>query len=107
MSSTDKEKLSLGVTVKNAWYAMALASQICPGIIVHSFFLWVIGHGEWVFFDGVFMRVIVNDLDKDLGFDHIIRFIIIKRRAVQDIVIPMSAWKSLCWSESILQTCVK
>ncbi len=77
MSATEKEKLSLGVTVKNAWYAMTLASQICPGIIVHSFLLWLIGHGEWVFFDGVFMRVIVNGLDKDLGFDHIIRFIMI------------------------------
>ncbi len=73
----DKEKLSLGVTVKNAWYAMTLASQICPGIIVHSFFLWLIGHGEWVFFDGIFMRVIVNGLSQDLGFDHISRFIII------------------------------
>ena len=42
MSATEKEKLSLGVTVKNAWYAMTLASQICPGIIVHSFFLWLL-----------------------------------------------------------------
>lgn len=77
MSKTDKEKLSFKVTVKNAWYAMTLASQICPSIIVHSFFLWLIGHGEWVFFDGVFMRVVVDALDKDLGFDHIFRFILI------------------------------
>ena len=77
MAASDKEKLSLNVTLNNAWYAMTLASQICPGIIVHSFFLWIIGHGEWVFFDGVFMRVIVNALDKDLGFEHIIRFILI------------------------------
>ena len=47
----DKEKLSFDVTIKNAWYAMTMAMQICPGIIVHSFFLWLIGHGEWVFFD--------------------------------------------------------
>ena len=77
MSKTDKEKLSFKVTVKNAWYAMTLASQICPGIIVHSFFLWLIGHGEWVFFDGVFMRVVVDALDQGLGFDHIFRFILI------------------------------
>ncbi|MCR5356649.1 MAG: ABC transporter ATP-binding protein/permease [Lachnospiraceae bacterium] len=56
---------------------MTLASKICPGIIIHSFFLWLIGHGEWVFFDGVFMRVIVNALDQDLGFEHIMNFILI------------------------------
>ena len=77
MSKTDKDKLSFDVTMKNAWYAMTLASQICPSIIVHSFFLWLIGHGEWVFFDGIFMRVVVDALDKDLGFDHIFKFILI------------------------------
>ncbi|MBR3635586.1 MAG: ABC transporter ATP-binding protein [Lachnospiraceae bacterium] len=77
MSKTDKDKLSFNVTVRNAWYAMTLASQICPGIIVHSFFLWLIGHGEWVFFDGIFMRVVVDALDQGLGFDHIFRFILI------------------------------
>ena len=77
MSKTDKEKLSLNVTVKNAWYALTLASKICPGIVIHSFFLWLIGHGEWVFFDGVFMRVIVNALDQNMGFEHIFRFILI------------------------------
>ncbi len=77
MAKADKEKLALNVTIKNAWYAMTLASKICPGIIIHSFFLWLIGHGEWVFFDGVFMRVIVNALDQDLGFEHIMNFILI------------------------------
>lgn len=77
MSKTDKDKLSFDVTVKNAWYAMILAAQICPGIIVHSFFLWLIGHGEWVFFDGVFMRVVVDALDQGLGFERIFRFILI------------------------------
>lgn len=74
---TDKKKLSFGVTMKNAWYALTLAMQICPGIAIHSFFLWVIGHGEWVFFDGVFMRVIVNALDQGLGFSNIFSFILI------------------------------
>ena len=74
---TDGEKLSFKVTMKNAWYAMTLAREICPSIIVHSFFLWLIGHGEWVFFDGIFMRVIVDSLDRNLGFNHIFRFILI------------------------------
>ena len=73
----DKEKLSFAVTVKNAAYALKLAVRISPTIVIHSFFLWLIGHGEWVFFDGVFMRVIVNGLDQNLGFDHIFRFILI------------------------------
>ena len=73
----DKEKLSFAVTVKNAAYALKLAASISPAIVIHSFFLWLIGHGEWVFFDGVFMRVIVNGLDQNLGFDHIFRFILI------------------------------
>ncbi|MCR4897031.1 MAG: ABC transporter ATP-binding protein/permease [Lachnospiraceae bacterium] len=59
----------------NAWYAMRLASKISPAMIIHSFFLWLIGHGEWVFFDGVFMRVVVNGLDNDLGFNYVFRFI--------------------------------
>ncbi|MCR5620083.1 MAG: ABC transporter ATP-binding protein/permease [Lachnospiraceae bacterium] len=73
----DKDKLSLGVTIKNAAYALKLAAGISPAIVIHSFFLWLIGHGEWVFFDGVFMRVIVNGLDQNIGFDRIFRFILI------------------------------
>ncbi|MBO7363602.1 MAG: ABC transporter ATP-binding protein, partial [Lachnospiraceae bacterium] len=65
----DKDKLSLGVTIKNAAFALKLAAGISPAIVIHSFFLWLIGHGEWVFFDGVFMRVIVNGLDQNIGFD--------------------------------------
>ena len=79
MSDPDQknEKLSLGATIGNAWYAMRLAAQISPGMIVHSFFLWLFGYGEWVFFDGIFMRVVVNALDQELGFEH---FPIIEQR---------------------------
>ena len=55
-----KEKLSFAATMSNSWFAMKLAAGICPGIIVHSVLLWIVGHSEWVFFDGVFMKVIVN-----------------------------------------------
>lgn len=72
-----EDKLAFSETMKNAGYAMKLGATLCPSIVVHSFFLWLFGHGEWVFFDGVFMRVIVDALDKNLGFDHIFRFIII------------------------------
>ena len=72
-----EDKLAFSETMKNAGYAMKLGATLCPGIVIHSFFLWLFGHGEWVFFDGVFMRVIVDALDKNLGFDHIFKFIII------------------------------
>jgi len=77
MDKKDKEKLSLKQTVKNAWYAVELASVICPSIVIHSFFLWLINHMEWVFFDGIFMRKIVEALDAGVGFRPIFRFILI------------------------------
>ncbi len=75
MEKSSTSKLSFGAMAGNAWYAMRLASKISPAMIIHSFFLWLIGHGEWVFFDGVFMRVVVNGLDNDLGFNYVFRFI--------------------------------
>ncbi len=77
METKEKEKLSLKQTIKNAWYAVALGASISKSIVVHSFFLWLINHAEWVFFDGIFMRKIVEALDKGVGFQPIFRFIII------------------------------
>lgn len=68
--------LSLRKTIDNASYAMKICMKYNPSIVIHSFFLWLIGHGEWVFFDGVFMRVIVNGLDEGKGFAPIAKFII-------------------------------
>lgn len=65
------DRLALNVTFKNACYALALGASISPAIVIHSFFLWLMGFGGWVFFDGVFMRRIVDALDKGLGFDYI------------------------------------
>lgn len=77
MEKTEKEKLSLKQTIKNAWYAVTLGASISKSIVVHSFFLWLIGHTEWVFFDGIFMRKIVEALDKGVGFQPIFLFIVI------------------------------
>lgn len=73
----EREKLSLKQTINNAWYAVMLGASISPSIVIHSFFLWLINHTEWVFFDGVFMRKIVEGLDQGVGFTPIFRFIII------------------------------
>lgn len=73
----EREKLSLKQTINNAWYAVMLGASISPSIVIHSFFLWLINHTEWVFFDGIFMRKIVEGLDQGVGFTPIFRFIII------------------------------
>lgn len=73
----DKDKLSLAQTINNAWYAVTFGASISKSIVIHSFFLWLIGYAEWVFFDGIFMRKIVEALDSGAGFQPIFRFIII------------------------------
>ena len=77
MEKKEKEKLSLKQTMKNAWYAVELGAMFSPSIVIHSFFLWLINHAEWVFFDGIFMRKIVEALDAGVGFAPIFRFILI------------------------------
>lgn len=72
-----KDKLSLKQTLKNAWYALALGSSISKSIVIHSFFLWLVGYCEWVFFDGIFMRKIVDALDQGRGFRPIFLFILL------------------------------
>lgn len=72
-----KDKLSLKETLKNAWYALTLGSSISKSIVIHSFFLWLLGYCEWVFFDGIFMRKIVDALDQGRGFRPIFLFILL------------------------------
>lgn len=72
-----KEKLSLKETLQNAWYALSLATSISKSIVIHSFFLWLVGYMEWVFFDGIFMRKIIDALDRGVGFRPIFGFIVI------------------------------
>lgn len=77
MKKEERKKLSLKQTIGNAWYAVMLGASISPSIVIHSFFLWLINHTEWVFFDGIFMRKIVEGLDQGVGFAPIFRFIIL------------------------------
>lgn len=94
-----KDKLSLKETLKNAWYALALGTSISKSIVIHSFFLWLVGYCEWVFFDGIFMRRIVDALDQGRGFRPIFGFILISGAAfcacsiysnyVENVVYPL------------------
>ena len=72
-----KDKLSFAATMKNSWFAIKLAGTICPSLIVHTFIMWLIGQSEWVFFDGVFMKVIINALSEGRDFKSILSFILI------------------------------
>ena len=76
-SKKKKEKLSFAASMKNSWFAMKLVAAICPSFIVHTIIMWLIGQSEWVFFDGVFMKVIVNDLSEGREFKDIFSFILI------------------------------
>ena len=72
-----KAKLSLKETLKNDWYAIRLGASISKCMVIHSFFMWLVGYAEWVFFDGIFMRKIVDALDQGVGFRPIFTFILI------------------------------
>lgn len=70
-------KLSLKQSLSNAWFAFVLGITFSKSIVIHSFFQWVIGHGAWVFYDGYFMKKIVEDLDANKGFRPIFIFIMV------------------------------
>lgn len=72
-----KEKLSFGRTVSNAVFAIKLVLEISPSLFVHCFFDYFTGYGEWVFIDGIFMKVIVDALSRDVGFRPIFMFLLI------------------------------
>lgn len=86
----EKKKLSLKATVNNAWYALRLGNSISKSIVIHSFFLWLTGYFEWVYFDGIFMRKIVDALDRNLGFQNIFTFIMITAAIFSSIAIYTS-----------------
>ena len=72
-----EDKLSFSETLKNDWYAIKLGYSIQKNVVVHAFFMQIAGYFEWVFFDAIFMRYIVDALDKNQGFQTIFTFILI------------------------------
>ena len=70
-----KEKLSLWQTLKNDVYAVKLAGSFSKPAIIGAFFCMLIGYAEWVFFDGYFLRVIIESLDRGDGLKPILGFI--------------------------------
>ncbi len=70
-----KNKLTFKQTVKNDLYAMKLAASIDKRLVIAGFLLMLFGYFEWVFYDGIFMRKIVNALDTNQPFNEIMWFI--------------------------------
>ncbi len=70
-----KKKLSFAQTVKNDLYAVKLAASIDKRLVIAGFLLMLFGYFEWVFYDGIFMRKIVNALDTNQPFNEIMWFI--------------------------------
>lgn len=95
----EKDKLSFFQSMKNAGFAVEIGLKFSRSIVIHSFFLWLIGFGGWVFFDGIFMRVIVDALDRNVGLAPILRFVFLSGAAfavagvyshfVENVIFPL------------------
>lgn len=70
-----KEKLSLWQTLKNDVYAIRLAGSFSKPAIFGAFFCMLIGYAEWVFFDGFFLRIVIEALDRGEGLRTFLAFI--------------------------------
>lgn len=71
------ERLSLFSTVQNILFAVKLTARTSKTLLIHSFLLIAANYFEWVFFDGIFVRRIVNSLDRNESFNQVMRFIIV------------------------------
>ena len=72
-----EEKLSFGRTMANDWYALKLGAKYSKKIVVGAFLTTLIAYFEWVFFDAIFVRRVVDGLDKDVPTSEIFTFILI------------------------------
>lgn len=72
-----EEKLSFGRTVSNDWYALKLGTKYSKPIVIGSLFLTLIGYFQWVFFDAIFVRKIIEGLDQNIDSREIFKFILI------------------------------
>lgn len=72
-----KEKLSFARTISNDWYAIKLGAKYSIKTVIGMFFLAAIGYFEWVFFDAIFVRRIVDGLDQNVNTREIFTFILI------------------------------
>lgn len=77
MEKKKNDKLTFRKTLQNDWYALKLGLSISKSLVINAFLMEAFGYFEWVFFDAIFLREIVNALDLNLGFQRIFTFILI------------------------------
>lgn len=98
-----EEKLSLGRTFSNDWYALKLGAKYSKPTVFSAFILTLLGYFEWVFFDAIFIRRIVDGLDRNEDSRTIFLFIgfsglyfacaALVYRFIQNVVLPLEATK--------------
>ncbi|MBO4688319.1 MAG: ABC transporter ATP-binding protein [Clostridiales bacterium] len=72
----NKDKLSFRRTVENNIFAMKLSAKYSRAMVVAGLLFAIFGYFEWVYFDGIFMRKIIEALDNDAPFRSVMTFII-------------------------------
>lgn len=96
-----EKKLTFQETIRNDCYALKLGFSIEKSMVIHSFFVQASGYFEWVFFEAVFLRHIVDALDRNQDFQVVFRFILlcgamffllsVYENYVENVVYPLSA----------------
>lgn len=80
MSKKEKkktDKLSFKRTVSNNVFAMKIAGKYSRAMVIAGLIYAIFGYFEWVYFDGIFMRKLIEALDTDAPFRSVMMFIII------------------------------
>ena len=98
-----QNKLSFGQMVSNNIYAMKLAGKYSRAMVVAGLFFAIFGYFEWVYFDGIYMRKIIEALDNDAPFRSVMTFIIISaaiffvmniyQKYADNVIFPLGAVK--------------
>lgn len=104
MKKEKKEnKLTFLRTLQNDWYALKLGFAYSKSLVINDFIMVALGYFEWVFFDAIFLKEIVNALDQNLGFTRIFTFILVcggifaltnlHGNYVENVVVPLGMTK--------------
>lgn len=98
-----KEKLSFGRTVSNDCYALRMGARYSKGTVIAALLMTLLGYFEWVFYDAIFVRRIIDGLDRNVDASEIFMFIGISGtvfattglifRYLDNVVLPLESTK--------------
>lgn len=102
-NNKEEEKLSFSQTLKNNCYAIKLGASISKLLVITALIRMMLGYFEWVYWDGIFLRVIVGALDAHKSFGSIMWFVAISSaiflgtnlfiKYVENVVFPIEQTK--------------